>query len=85
MRPGRFERMEKAKPTPDSKGTRPLGAKRLPCDEPMTGAQALYLGLLCEQAGEPEKPTAGLTKAEAAQRIDALRARVLPGVSHGAT
>lgn len=42
-------------------------------EEPMTGAQASYLKTLSEEAGEPFDP--GLTKAEASQRIDALRAR----------
>ena len=42
-------------------------------DEPMTGAQASYLKTLGEETGEPfdEK----LTKAEASERIDQLRAR----------
>jgi len=41
-------------------------------DEPMTGAQASYLETLARQAGE--KPDVGdLTKAEASERIDALR------------
>ena len=40
-------------------------------DEPMTGAQASYLKTLCEEAGE--EFDANLTKAEASQRIDALR------------
>ena len=41
-------------------------------DEPMTGAQASYLETLARQAGED--PTIGdLTKAEASERIDALR------------
>jgi DUF3072 family protein len=39
--------------------------------EPMTRAQASYLKLLCEQAGEAF--SAKLTKAEAAKRIDSLR------------
>lgn len=40
-------------------------------DEPMTGAQKSYLKTLSEEAGEdvPDE----LTKAEAAQRIDALQ------------
>jgi hypothetical protein len=42
-------------------------------EEPMTGAQASYLKTPSEEAGEPFDP--GLTKAEASQRIDALRAR----------
>jgi hypothetical protein len=39
--------------------------------EPMTRAQASYLKLLCEEAGEAF--TAKLTKAQASKRIDALR------------
>ena len=42
-------------------------------DEPMTGAQASYLGTLCEETGEAFDP--GLTKAEASLRIDELQAR----------
>ena len=42
-------------------------------DEPMTGAQASYLKTLSEAAGEPFE--AGLTKAEASQRIDELQAK----------
>ena len=41
-------------------------------DEPMTGAQASYLTTLARQAGE-EPPTETMTKAEASERIDALR------------
>ncbi|MFL5687120.1 MAG: DUF3072 domain-containing protein [Chloroflexota bacterium] len=41
-------------------------------DEPMTGAQASYLETLARQAGED--PNVGnLTKAQASERIDALR------------
>lgn len=40
-------------------------------DEPMTGAQKSYLKTLSEEAGE-EVPE-DLTKAEAAQKIDALQ------------
>lgn len=43
-------------------------------DEPMTGAQASYLETLARQAGE-EPVTGDLTKAEASERIDALRAK----------
>jgi hypothetical protein len=39
---------------------------------PMTAAQASYLKRLCEHAGEAFE--AKLTKAQAAKRIDALRA-----------
>lgn len=41
--------------------------------EPMTGAQASYLKTLCEDTGEPFDE--GLTKAEASERIDALRGK----------
>ena len=40
-------------------------------NEPMTRAQASYLKLLCEKAGEAF--TARLTKAQASKRIDSLR------------
>ena len=42
-------------------------------DEPRTAAQASYLRTLSEEAGEPFED--GLTKAQASERIDALRAR----------
>lgn len=41
-------------------------------DEPMTGAQASYLETLARQAGE-DPPAGELTKAQASERIDALR------------
>ncbi|MBA2934518.1 DUF3072 domain-containing protein [Sphingomonas sp. CGMCC 1.13654] len=41
-------------------------------EEPMTGAQASYLTTLSEEAGAAP-PDIGLTKAEASQRIDALK------------
>lgn len=44
-------------------------------DDPMTGAQASYLTTLCEQADE-EPPSADLSKAQASQRIDALKAKL---------
>ena len=40
-------------------------------DDPMTGAQASYLKTLCEQANETFQE--GLNKAQASERIDALR------------
>jgi hypothetical protein len=43
-------------------------------DEPMTGAQASYLGTLCEEAGVEFDPS--LTKAAASERIDQLKAEV---------
>jgi hypothetical protein len=45
-------------------------------DEPMTGAQASYLKTLSEEAREPEAFSERLTKAEAAKRIDALKAKL---------
>ncbi|MGH2379885.1 MAG: DUF3072 domain-containing protein [Candidatus Limnocylindria bacterium] len=42
-------------------------------DEPMTDAQASYLRTLCQEAGEPFDQS--LTKAQASEQIDALRAR----------
>jgi hypothetical protein len=44
-------------------------------DEPMTGAQASYLATLSEEAGEALPPE-GITKAEASQRIDALKGKL---------
>jgi hypothetical protein len=41
-------------------------------DEPMTGAQASYLETLARQAGE-DPDFGNLTKAQASERIDALR------------
>lgn len=41
-------------------------------DDPMTGAQASYLATLSEEAGQ-ELPGEGLTKAQASERIDALK------------
>ncbi len=42
-------------------------------DEPMTGAQASYLKTLCEETGEAFDET--LTKANASEMIDRLRAK----------
>jgi len=44
-------------------------------DDPMTGAQASYLTTLCEEAGE-DLPPGDLSKADASQRIDALKAKL---------
>ena len=41
--------------------------------EPMTGAQASYLKTLSEEAKHPDAFEPDLDKAEASQRIDALR------------
>lgn len=43
--------------------------------DPMTGAQASYLTTLSEEAGE-EPPAADLSKAEASERIDALKGKL---------
>ena len=42
-------------------------------DDPMTGAQASYLRMLCEQAGVHDKSQDNLTKAEASKLIDEMR------------
>ena len=42
-------------------------------EEPMTGAQASYLRTLCEETGEAFSDD--LTKAQASERIDELKAR----------
>ena len=42
-------------------------------DEPMTAAQRSYLETLCRDTGEEFDPN--LTKAQASERIDELRAR----------
>ncbi|MET0413058.1 MAG: DUF3072 domain-containing protein [Polyangiaceae bacterium] len=55
-----------------AKATRPKNPDQwVTGDEPMTRAQASYLKLLCEQAGEAF--SAKLTKAQASKRIDSLR------------
>ena len=48
-------------------------------DEPMTAAQSSYLETLCRETGEDFD--ASLTKAQASERIDALRAKS-PRLSH---
>lgn len=50
-------------------------------DEPMTGAQASYLKTLSEEAGE--EFDAGLTKAQASERIDALQGKTGRGQGAG--
>lgn len=45
-------------------------------DEPMTGAQASYLKTLAEQAGKGDAYQDGLSKAEASERIDRLKAEL---------
>lgn len=42
-------------------------------DEPMTGAQASYLKTLCEETGEEFRDD--ISKAEASEMIDTLKAR----------
>jgi len=45
-------------------------------DDPMTDAQASYLKTLSEQAHKPDQFSDTLSKAEASERIDALRGAV---------
>lgn len=49
-------------------------------DESMTAAQASYLKTLSDEAGE--EFDASLTKAQASERIDALRQQTGRGVDH---
>lgn len=51
-----------------------LGGAGSATQEPMTPQQASYLHSLCEEAGEPFDDS--LTAAEAARRIDELKAKV---------
>ncbi|MDC7786349.1 DUF3072 domain-containing protein [Rhodoplanes sp. TEM] len=51
--------------------------------EPMTGAQASYLKTLSEQAHDPAAFAPDLTKAEASQRIDALKEKLSLDKSRG--
>jgi hypothetical protein len=44
--------------------------------DPMTGAQASYLKTLAEEAREPQAFDPTLTKAEASERIDGLKAKL---------
>ena len=44
--------------------------------DPMTGAQTSYLKTLSEQAGRPDQFDDSLSKAEASQRIDALKEKL---------
>ncbi len=50
-------------------------------DEPMTGAQASYLGTLAQEANEEVEE--GLTKAEASKRIDELQQKTGRGQGGG--
>jgi hypothetical protein len=43
-------------------------------DESMTGAQASYLKTLCEQAHLPDDFDDSLTKAEASEKIEEMKA-----------
>ncbi|TYL89153.1 DUF3072 domain-containing protein [Bradyrhizobium rifense] len=43
-------------------------------DDPMTGAQASYLKTLSEQSHQPDPTESQLTKAQASELIDKLRA-----------
>ncbi len=46
-------------------------------EDPMTGAQASYLQTLAEEAHDPGEYEDGLTKAEASERIDRLREKLV--------
>jgi hypothetical protein len=48
-------------------------------DDPMTGAQASYLKMLCEQAGTPDAYNDNLSKAEASKLIDEMREKAKVG------
>lgn len=50
-------------------------------DEPMTGAQASYLGTLAQEAGE--KAPDDLTKAEASKKIEELQQETGRGTGGG--
>jgi len=68
----------KSQPDHDPKGHPTSNAEKDPedwvtGDEPMTGAQASYLKTLSEEAGETFDES--LTKAQASERIDALKAK----------
>jgi len=43
-------------------------------EEPMTGAKASYLKTLCEQAHQPDEFDENLTKAEASEKIEEMKA-----------
>ena len=45
-------------------------------DDPMTGAQQSYLKTLAEQAHEPDAIADDLSKADASERIDALKTKL---------
>ena len=78
-RSGRMSDNSKTNPTPPSNATKDPD-QWTTGDETMTGAQASYLQTLCEEAGE--EFDAGLTKAEASKRIDALQAKTGRGRDH---
>jgi hypothetical protein len=70
-----------AKTNPKKDRQSPADAKKDPADrgpsyDLMTDAQASDLRTLAEQAHELDAFSSGLSKAEAARRIDALRAKL---------
>ena len=65
----------KADPAPDSNTVKDP-AEWTTGGEPMTGAQASYLKTLSEEAHAPEQFSEALSKAEASERIDALREKL---------
>jgi hypothetical protein len=70
------------RPVQDDSNTRKDPADWKTGDEPMTGAQRSYLETLSEEVGEKIDPN--LTKAQASEKIDALRQRS-PRVQEGET
>ncbi len=69
------EHNPKAEPAPQS-NTEKDPEEWVSGGEPITGAQASYLKTLSEEAGEPETFSEDITKAEASERIDALKRKL---------
>jgi Protein of unknown function (DUF3072) len=63
----------------DLTSTRMSRTAWVPAREPMTGAQAASLRRLAEEIREPHVFDAGLSKSEAARRIDRLQERLRLG------
>jgi hypothetical protein len=79
------EEQVEANPKMPGQGDVPANTVKDPSDwttggESMTGAQASYLKTLSDEAGEAFD--AGLSKAEASKRIDALQAETGRGRNH---
>lgn len=83
---GKFDVMQKKKAAENqvqqemSSGTATMGRGGwAPTREPMTGAQADSLRRLAEEIKEPQAYNEGLSRSEAARRIDRLRERLRLG------